>query len=257
MGEFCRVERDGHLTIVTIARPQVMNALHPPACAELSQVFDDFEADPEQWVAILTGEGDRAFSAGNDLKYQAAGHRLVWPPSGFGGITNRFAMEKPVIAAVNGLALGGGCEMVLACDLAVAAETASFGLPEPRVGLLALGGGLHRIPRQLPTKHALGMLLTGRRVPADEALAMGLVNEVVPAGEAVAGARRWAEMILACAPLSVRASKRVAQETLSHPTLEAAARARYDAVRVVLDSEDFVEGPRAFAEKRPPAWKGR
>jgi len=257
MGEFCQVERDGHLTIVTIDRPAVMNAIHPPACAELASVFDAFEQDPEQWVAIVTGEGDRAFSAGNDLKYQAQGGDLTWPPSGFGGITSRFAMEKPVIAAVNGLALGGGCEIVLACDLAVASENASFGLPEPRVGLLALGGGLHRIPRQIPTKHAMGMLLTGRRVPADEALALGLVNEVVPAGEALAGARRWAEMILACAPLSVRASKRVALETLAHATLEQAVAARYDSVRAVLASDDFVEGPRAFAEKRKPAWKGR
>ena len=257
MGEFCRVERDGHLTIVTIDRPAVMNAIHPPACAELAEAFDAFEEDPEQWVAIVTGEGDKAFSAGNDLKYQAEGGEMRWPGSGFGGLTNRFEMEKPVIAAVNGLALGGGCEIVLACDLAVASENASFGLPEPRVGLLALGGGLHRIPRQIPTKHALGMLLTGRRVPAAEALAMGLVNEVVPEGEALAGARRWAEMILECAPLSVRASKRVAHETLGHATLEEAVAARYESVRTVLGSEDFVEGPRAFAQKRRPAWKGR
>ncbi len=257
MPEFCTAERDGHLTVVTINRPDVMNALHPPACAELAEVFDAFEADPDQWVAILTGEGDRAFSAGNDLKFQAAGGDLSWPPSGFGGITSRFEMEKPVIAAVNGLALGGGCEMVLACDIAVASANASLGLPEPRVGLLALGGGLHRIPRQVASKHAMGMLLTGRRVPAEEALAMGLVNEVVPEGEALAGARRWAEMILECAPLSVRASKRVAQETLAHATLEAAVESSYPAVRTVLKSDDFQEGPRAFAEKRKPDWKGR
>jgi len=257
MGEFCEVERDGRLTIVTIARPEVRNAIHPPACAEMAAIFDDFEADPEQWVAIVTGKGERAFSAGNDLKYQVAGGDMTWPPSGFGGLTSRHGMEKPVIAAVNGLALGGGCEIVLACDLAVAAENATLGLPEPRVGLLALGGGLHRVPRQLPAKHAMGMLLTGRPVPAREALAMGLVNEVVPEGEALAGARRWAEMILECAPLSVRASKRVARETLAHPTLEAAEQASYPSIRTVMKSEDFREGPRAFAEKRRPDWKGR
>jgi len=257
MGEFCSVERDAHLTVVTIGRPEVMNALHPPACSELAAAFDAFEKDPEQWVAIVTGAGDKAFSAGNDLKYQASGGAMTWPPSGFGGLTNRFDLDKPVIAAVNGLALGGGCEIVLACDIAVAAENASFGLPEPRVGLLALGGGLHRIPRQVPAKHAMGMLLTGRRVPAAEALAMGLVNEVVAAGEALAGARRWAEMILECAPLSVRASKRVALETLGKPDLRTAIESSYDTVRTVLKSEDFVEGPRAFAQKRKPDWKGR
>jgi crotonobetainyl-CoA hydratase len=257
MGEFCRVEREGRLTIVTIARPEVMNAIHPPACDEMAAAFDAFETDPDQWVAIVTGEGERAFSAGNDLKYQAGGGDMKWPTSGFGGLTNRSGMDKPVIAAVNGLALGGGCEIVLACDLAVASENASFGLPEPRVGQLALGGGLHRIPRQIPTKHAMGFLLTGRRVPAAEAHAMGLVNEVVPAGEALAGARRWAEAILECAPLSVRASKRVALETFGHPTLESAMEARYPSIRTVLKSEDFVEGPRAFAEKREPDWKGR
>lgn len=257
MPEFCSVERDGKLTIVTIRRPEVMNAIHPPACAEMAEVFDAFEADPEQWVAIVTGEGDKAFSAGNDLKYQVAGGDMTWPPSGFGGLTNRFHMEKPVIAAVNGLALGGGAEIVMACDLAIASENATMGLPEPRVGLLALGGGLHRVPRDLPKKHAMGMLLTGRRISAEEALSLGLLNEVVPAGEALAGARRWAEMILECAPLSVRASKRVALETVNQPTLEAAHEAHFDAIRTVLKSEDFQEGPRAFAEKRKPDWKAR
>jgi len=255
--EFCSVERDGHLTVVTIERPEVMNAIHPPACAELAEAFDDFQRDPDQWVAIVTGAGDRAFSAGNDLKYQAQGHRLVWPPSGFGGLTSRWDLDKPVIAAVNGLALGGGCEIVLACDIAVAAENAELGLPEPRVGLLALAGGMQRVPRQVPLKHAMGMLLTGRRVPAREAWTLGLLNEVVAAGQALDAARRWAAMILECAPLSVRASKRVALDSLAKPGQREAIESRYDAVEAVLKSEDFVEGPKAFAEKRPPAWKAR
>ena len=140
--EFCRVEREGPLTIITLNRPEVMNALHPPAHFELNAVFDAFAADPEQWVAIVTGAGERAFSAGNDLKYQASGGKMSAPPGGFAGLTSRFDLNKPLIAAVNGIAMGGGFEIALACDLIVASETAVFALPEPRVGLAALAGGL-------------------------------------------------------------------------------------------------------------------
>jgi enoyl-CoA hydratase/carnithine racemase len=144
MPEFCRVERDGRLFTVTIDRPQVMNALHPPANFELEKVFDEFVADPDLWVAIITGAGDRAFSAGNDLKVQAsAGEGIEIAPTGFAGLTSRFDDAKPVIAAVNGLALGGGFEIALACDLLIASQNASFGLPEPRVGLAAMAGGMH------------------------------------------------------------------------------------------------------------------
>jgi enoyl-CoA hydratase/carnithine racemase len=257
MGEFCRVERDGHVTTITIARSEVMNAIHPPASRELSAAFDAFVADPEQWVAILTGAGDKAFSAGNDLKYQAAGNRVDGPPSGFAGITARFDNPKPVIAAVNGLALGGGFEIVLACDVAIASEKASFGLPEPRVGLAALAGGLHRLPRQIGMKPAMGMLLTGRRVDAREALALGIVNEVVAPGDLLATARRWADQICECSPVSVRTTKRVANEGLAHASLQAAMEARYDAIVELVKSEDFIEGPVAFAQKRKPNWTGK
>lgn len=257
MAEFCEVERDGHVLTVTIARPEVMNAIHPPASEELSLVFDEFAADPELWVAIVTGKGDKAFSAGNDLKFQAAGGKLQWPASGFGGITSRFDLAKPVIAAVNGLAMGGGFEIVLSCDIVVAAETALFALPEPRVGLAALGGGMQRLPRQIPLKHAMGMLLTGRRVSAEEGQRLGFVNEVVPAGQALAGARRWADAILECSPMSVRTTKTVALQSLRHASLEESLAARYDVIAELVRSEDFVEGPRAFAEKRKPRWKGR
>ncbi|MBT3425040.1 MAG: enoyl-CoA hydratase [Gammaproteobacteria bacterium] len=256
MGEYCSVEKEGRLTIVTIRRAEVMNALHPPGNFELAEVFDEFSADPEQWVAIITGDGERAFSAGNDLKYQAGGGKMGGPSTGFAGLTSRFDNPKPVIAAVNGLAMGGGFEIALACDLIIASANAIFALPEPRVGLAALAGGIHRLPREIGMKQAMGMLLTGRRVPADEGLSLGFVNEVVPQGEALAAAKRWAGLILECAPLSVRASKEAAMQGMSSASLEDAIRGEYDQVKAMRSSEDFVEGPKAFSEKRAPNWKG-
>ena len=257
--EFCRVELEGKLTIVTMNRPEVMNSLHPPANFELAKIFDDFASDPEQWVAIITGAGDKAFSAGNDLKYQAAGNPITMPPSGFAGLTARYDLNKPVIAAVNGLAMGGGFEIALACDIIVAAETAIFALPEPRVGLAALAGGLHRLPREIGTKRALGMILTGRRVSAAEGLALGFVNEISKPGEAVSGAKKIAAQILECSPMSVRASKEAVYRGLMEPHLKAATENQrtYEGIRAMFTSEDLIEGPMAFAQKRPPQWKGR
>src|SRR5579859_7291729 len=169
--EFSTVERDGRITLITLNRPQVLNALHPPAHLELAAIFDEFSADPTQWVAILTGSGKRAFCAGSDLKVPPASDTRVQglaPGAGFGGLTARFDLNKPVIAAVNGLAMGGGFELALACDLIVAAENATFALPEPKVGLAALAGGLLRLPRQIGLKQAMGLILTGRRVSAAE-----------------------------------------------------------------------------------------
>jgi enoyl-CoA hydratase/carnithine racemase len=258
MPKFCRVERDGPIFTVTMDRPEVMNALHPPANVELGEMFDEFCADESLWVAIITGAGDRAFSAGNDLKYQAAGGgEIGFAPRGFGGLTSRYDNFKPVIAAVNGVAMGGGFEIALACDLIVASENAVFALPEPRVGLAALAGGMQRLPQQIPLKQAMGMLLTGRRVSAREGAELGFVNEVVPAGELMAAARRWADEIVACAPLSVRASKQVAMASLDGGSIGDLMGRRYEQVYEMLKSEDFVEGPRAFAEKRPPVWKGK
>jgi len=256
MPEFCSVEREGPLTIVTIERPDVMNSLHPPAQAELAQVFDEFVADPDQWVAIITGAGDRAFSAGNDLKYQASGGKMYSPASGFAGLGSRFDNPKPIIAAVNGIAMGGGFEVALACDLIIASENAIFALPEPRVGLAALGGGIHRLPREIGMKQAMGMLLTGRRVPAEEGRQLGFVNEVVPVGEALNAAKAWAGQILECAPLSVRGSKEAAMQGMSATSLEEAIKGKYDQISAMYGSADFVEGPLAFSEKRAPNWKG-
>ncbi|SCU75768.1 L-carnitine dehydratase/bile acid-inducible protein F (modular protein) [Cupriavidus necator] len=240
---------------VTINRPEVMNALYSPANRELASVWDTYANDPDLWVAIVTGAGDRAFSAGNDLKATAAGIKREYIPSGFAGLTSRFDLDKPVIAAVNGIAMGGGFELALACDIVVAAENAVFALSEPRVGLAALGGGMHRLVRSLPMQAAMGILLTGRRVSAEEGLALGFVNEVAPAGQAMATARRWAQQILECAPISVRATKNAALRGLAAPDIETAYRTQYPAIMTLMESEDFIEGPRAFAEKRKPNWQ--
>lgn len=254
--EFSSVERDGNLLIVTINRPERMNALHPPANFELAKIFDEFAADPEQWVAIITGAGDRAFSAGNDLKYQAEGNKIEVPPSGFAGLTSRYGLTKPVIAAVNGIAMGGGFEIALAADLIVASDNAVFALPEPKVGLAALAGGLHRLPRQIPVKQAMGMILTGRPVPAAEGQTLGFVNEVVPQADLMAAAKRWAGMIMECSPMSIRASKQSVYDGLNEANLEKAVTGKYDAVAALFKSADLIEGPKAFAEKRKPQWKG-
>ena len=260
--EFIKVVREGRLTIVEMNRPEVYNALHPAASAEMAAAFDDFESDPEQWVCILTGAGEKAFCAGNDLKYQSQlgpekfleEFRAV--PCGFGGITSRFTCDKPLIAAVNGIAMGGGFELALACDLIVAAESAVFALPEPRVGLMADAGGVYRLPRQIPLKFAMGILLTGRRVPAAEAQTLGIVNEVAPLDGLMDAARKWADLILECGPLSIRATKQSVYSGLSMP-LENALEMTFPAAKTMYGSEDFIEGAKAFAEKRKPAWLGR
>ena len=257
MPEFHRTERDGRILVITIDRPERMNALHPPAQFELERTFSEFEADPDLWVAILTGAGDRAFSAGNDLKFQAEGGTRARPASGFGGLAERFDRSKPVIAAVNGVAMGGGFELALACDVIIAEESARFALPEPRVGLAALGGGLHRLPRMIPMKQAMGMILTGRHVPAAEGLSLGFVTRLVPDGEALSAAREFAAEILECSPVSIRTSMDVVRRGLEHADIRTAVQTHYESVQTLHTSEDMIEGPLAFAEKRRPNWKGR
>lgn len=256
-GTYSIVERDGPLTTVTINRPEAHNALNAAAHDELAAVFDGFANDPDQWVAILTGAGGKAFCAGHDLKQQAAGGGLYSPPTGFAGLTARFDLTKPVIAAVNGVAMGGGFEAALACDIIVADSRAVFALPEPRVGLAALGGGLQRLPRVIGLKHAMGMMLTGRRVTAAEGARLGFVNEVVE-GDVLAAARRWASEIIACSPMAVRATKEAVLRGLDEPIGSALADEwSYPAMTAMLASHDAVEGPAAFAGKRTPVWKGR
>ncbi len=255
--EYIKVDRDGPITIFTLNRPDVMNALHSPAHFEMDDALNAFAADPDQWVGVITGAGDRAFSAGNDLKWQATGGKMGSPPSGFAGLTSRFDLTKPLIAAVNGVAMGGGFEIALACDLIIAADTAIFALPEPRVGLAALAGGLHRLPRAIGVKRAMGMILTGRRVPAAEGKELGFVNEVVPVGQALAGAKRWAAQILECSPMAVRASKQAAYRGLEEANLATALQTLYPAQQANAASADYIEGPKAFAEKRKPNWQNK
>ncbi len=255
--KFSLLEKKDHLWIVTFNRPERMNALHSPAHKELDKIFNNFQEDEEAWVAIVTGAGDRAFSAGNDLKYQAEGGSMERVESGFAGLTSRYNLNKPLIAAVNGVAMGGGFEIALACDLIIASENASFALPEPKVGLAALAGGMHRLPRQIGLKRAMGMMLTGRNVLADEGKELGFVNEVVPQNELLMKAEEWAKMIMECSPVSIRTTKNVAINGLNYSSIEDAMNEKYESVNTLFNSQDFIEGPLAFSQKRKPDWKGK
>ncbi len=256
--QYCRVERDGHVLTITIDRPEVLNALHPEGHYELARAFDSYAADPELRVAIVTGSGDRAFCVGTDLKALAATNRHDKPDTGFAGITHRFDLWKPVIAAVNGLCLGGGAEVVAACDLAIAADHAEFALAEPLVGLAALGGGaLQRLARELPMKEAMWLVLRGQRISADEARRIGFINQVVARADLMASARSLANDLLACAPLALQASKQVMLQSLDEPDFRVAMTRQYSAAQRMLASDDAREGPLAFAQKRKPRWTGR
>jgi enoyl-CoA hydratase/carnithine racemase len=257
--KFVKYEKRGHIAYITFNRPERMNALHPPCHVEMDNVWDDFMADKSMWVSIVTGAGDKAFSAGNDLRWTAENRgelvTAMRSKGGFAGITARYDIYKPIIAAVNGFALGGGFEIALACDIIIAAEGARFGLPEPRVGLMAGAGGVHRLPRHIPLKIAMGMMLTGKHITAQEAHRLGIANEVVPQKDLIATAERWAGEIMECSPLSIQASKEAAMNGLGM-TVEAAIAKHYDLQSKLFRSKDAIEGPLAFSEKRKPNWTG-
>ncbi len=251
--QFARVERNGPMLVVTIARPERSNALHSPAHFQLSRIFDEFEKDPEALVAVITGEGDRAFCAGNDLKVQAQGGPMERPATGFAGLTKRRNRIKPVIAAVNGVALGGGFEIVLACDLAVAAPNARFALPELRHGLVPLAG-MHLLPRQVGSKTAMAILLAGKALSAAEALSLGLINEITPERGALEAAKAMGNRILRGSPEAVATCLDIVARSLRTSDVFDALDNEYDSLTRLRASADFVEGPRAFAERRQPIW---
>jgi crotonobetainyl-CoA hydratase len=251
--------RNGPILEITLDRPKA-NAIDAATSRQMGAAFAAFRDDPALRVAIITGAGEKFFSAGWDLNAAAAGeaYESDYGAGGFAGLTEMHDLNKPVIAAVNGLAVGGGFELALACDLIVAAEHAQFFLPEVLVGVLADAGSF-RLPKRLPRAIAMEMLLTGRRMGAEEALRWGLINEIVPAAGLMDNAREYAQAILKAAPLAVAAVKEVTRvtETLGVEACYQLMRSgQLKAYQKMLDSVDAQEGPRAFAEKREPRWQG-
>jgi enoyl-CoA hydratase/carnithine racemase len=247
-----------HVATVTLARPDALNAIDLATEAQLQRIWTELENNREVRVIVLTGSGERAFCVGADLKNPSVSGVDYWAaprPGGFGGIALRETLNVPVIARVNGYALGGGFEMVLGCDIVVACDEASFGLPEPLVGRMPLDGGMTLLQRQIPYRQAMGMLFTGKRIPAARALELGLVNEVVPRAGLDAAVQRWIDDILACAPLSLQAIKQVVRST-GHLQPAQAQALRLPALVAALQSLDADEGVKAFQQKRKPRWTG-
>jgi crotonobetainyl-CoA hydratase len=250
--------QDGVFT-VTLNRPEKLNALLPEMHMALEEAFDRFAGDAALRVCVVRGAGDRAFCAGSDLTAFRSEGGSPYPKTGYAGLAQRYDLAKPVIAAVDGICLGGGFELALACDMIVASDRAVFGLPEPKVGLIAIGGGIHRLVRQAGLKQAMGPLLTGRNISAAEGRAMGYVSELAAPQALDATVAELCRQILACAPLAVELTKALASWGLDQPTLAAALEGQVEqpAFHRWMASQDAREGPRAFAEKRKPEWKGR
>lgn len=253
MADEVLVRRDGQVLVVTLNRPSVRNAVNRAVSEAVAAAIDELEEDRRLSVGVITGAGG-TFCAGMDLKAFLAGERPELPGRGFAGITEA-PPSKPLVAAVEGYALAGGCEIALACDLVVAAEDAAFGLPEVRRGLVAGSGGLVRLPARIPRSIAMEYALTGDHLGAPDAHRWGLVNRLTPPGMALAGAEELARRIAANGPLAVRATKRIVTESPGWPASEVWSR-QHGMVEAVLASADAQEGARAFAEKRLPVWRG-
>jgi enoyl-CoA hydratase/carnithine racemase len=251
------IERDGAVTIITINRPEARNALDRARHLKLSAIIDAFAADPEQRVAILTGAGDQAFCAGNDLKQRLPPNTAPVPETGFGGLAARPDLAKPVIAAVNGAAVGGGFELALACDLIIAADNAHFALPEVRLGLAPLGGALLRLPQLIGAKRTMDMAIACTALTAMQAHALGIVNEVTAPKDLLLVSRMLAERICMAAPLSIAAVKALLRAGPEAPTYAMLTRQReLPEVQAMARSGDVAEGARAFRERRAPRWTG-
>jgi enoyl-CoA hydratase/carnithine racemase len=261
--QYILFEERNHVAWITLNRPEVLNAMHPPMASELRSAWQRVRDDDDIWMAVLTGSGERAFSAGSDLKWRAeqgedarAHNRNEVSDSEALGFQRGRDCWKPLVTAVNGYAVGGGLELVLGCDIVLAADNAQFGLPEVRRGLMADGAGIHRLVRRVPYSVAMSMVLTGQFIDAAEAHRVGLVNEITAVGQLRAATERWVEQMMECAPLSLRASKEAALRGLELPLWEAVGQT-YPSADMLYASEDFIAGPKAFAEKKKPEWKGK
>ena len=257
--DHCLVEQRGEVLLVTINRPEARNAVTPATNAELARVFHDFEDNPDLRVAILTGAGDKAFCSGNDLKFTAtaSAQEMKQPREGFGGLTSVWERKKPVIAAVNGIAYGGGFEIALAADIIVASENAKFALPEPKVGLCAFAGGMHRLARQIPLKQAVAAMITGESISAVQGQQFGFINQVVAQEDLLDAAMAYAEKIVACSPVAVEVTLETVRDSVSISSLREAMKLDFKGGEKVAASPDFREGVQAFVEKRKPNWAKR
>lgn len=258
--EHIDVSVSDHITRLTLNRPAVLNSINQEMHDELQVAFDQFERDDDQYICVIAGAGERAFCAGSDLKSIAKrGKPHVYPKSGYAGLIERFDLSKPLIAAVDGVAVGGGFEVALACDILIATRRARFGLPEPLIGAIALGGGVHRLARQVGLKQAMGLILTGDIIDAEAADRMGIITELVDHDALEDSVSTWCEKILRCAPLATRASKQTVMRGLDESSLQHALERQqtYPEFQLCYNSADRHEGASAFAEKRPPRWSGR